>query len=310
MAEARRPESDRLKTRVGKLELANPILPASGIFGDGGEYRDFYDPAKLGGVVSKSVTLEPTRGNPPPRIAETPAGMLNSIGLQNGGLEHFLAQILPPLRAAARRVIVSVAGKTADEYETLVRRLAAAPVDALEINVSCPNVKEGGIAFGVSARAVEQLTRRLRRAAGGMPLWLKLTPNVADIGEIARAAEAAGADALVVANTFLGMAVDVERRRPVLANVTGGLSGPAIHPLALRALWQARRAVSRPLVAAGGTAGLREVLAFLITGASAVEVGSMNLVDPGLAGRLVDELEVWLREHDATLAEIIGTLRT
>ena len=300
--------NNRLASGVGGLEFANPILPASGTFGNGGEYGDFLDIGKLAGVVTKSVTLEPVRGNPPPRLAETPAGMLNAIGLQNPGLEVFLADILPPLRKKAARVIVNVAGKTAAEYWELVRRLSAAPVDALEINISCPNVKAGGMAFGVSAGTAGELVRRLRSAAGGKPLWVKLSPNVTDIGEIARAVEAAGADALVVANTFLGMAVDVEKRRPVLANVTGGLSGPAIHPLALRAVWQTRRTVSIPLVAAGGVAGVRDVLAFMMAGASAVEVGMMNLVEPGIILRLVDELDAWLRDRGETAAGIVDTL--
>ncbi|MDR1520848.1 MAG: dihydroorotate dehydrogenase [Planctomycetota bacterium] len=303
-------DASRLATRVGQLEFANPILPASGAFGSGKEYADFLDIGKLGGVVTKSVTLKPTRGNPPPRVAETPAGMLNAIGLQNEGVEVFLAELLPPLREKARRVVVNLAGKCADDYVRLVGRLAAAPIDALEINISCPNVKEGGIAFGVTAGAAGDLVRQLRPAAAGMPLWVKLTPNVSDIAAIARAVEEAGADALVVANTFLGMAVDIERRRPVLANITGGLSGPAIHPLTLRLVWQTRQAVSCPIVAAGGVAGVGEVVAFLLAGASAVEVGAMNFVEPGICGRLVDELDAWLERRGETAAGIIGTLKT
>jgi dihydroorotate dehydrogenase (NAD+) catalytic subunit len=301
-------ENPRLSVKVGGLALNNPILPASGTFGFGREYADFLDLGKLGGVVTKSVTPEATPGNPPPRVAETPAGMLNAIGLQNEGLEVFLAEILPPLREKASRVIVNVAGKSADDYLRIVTRLAAAPVDALEINISCPNVKAGGMSFGVSAQASSDLVRLLRPAAGDKPLWIKLTPNVTDIAEIALACEEAGADALVVANTFLGMAVDIERRRPILANVTGGLSGPAIHPLALRTLWQVRQAVSCPLVAAGGIAGVQEVVAFLMTGASAVEVGAMNFVDPGLCGRLAGELDEWLAAHGETASGLVGTL--
>ncbi len=302
-------DNPRLKTRVGTLELDNPILPASGTFGSGKEYADFYDIARLGAVVTKSVTLAPTRGNPPPRVAETAAGMLNAIGLQNEGVEVFLDEILPPLRARARKVVVNVAGKAEEDYVELTRRLAASPADVLEINISCPNVTEGGIAFGVSAGCAADLTRKLRRAAGAKPMWDKLTPNVTDIAEIARAVEDAGADALVVANTFLGMAVDIERRRPILANVTGGLSGPAVHPLTLRLLWQVRQAVKCPLVAAGGVAGVREVVAFLLCGASAVQVGAMNFVEPGIGARLVDELDLWLRERGETVEGIVGTLK-
>ncbi|MCL2000472.1 MAG: dihydroorotate dehydrogenase [Planctomycetes bacterium] len=301
-------DNPRLKTRVGALELENPVMPASGTFGSGKEYVDFYDIAKLGAVVTKSVTLEQTPGNPPPRIVETASGMLNAIGLQNEGIEVFLSEILPSLKAKAKIVIVSVAGKTVEDYIELTRRLIDSTADALEINISCPNVKEGGIAFGVSAEATADLIRKLRTASDRKPMWVKLTPNVTDLAEIARAAEAAGADALVVGNTFLGMAVDIEKRRPVLANVTGGLSGPAIHPLTLRLLWQVRKAVKCPLIAAGGVAGVREGGAFLLTGASAVQVGVMNLVDPGIGARLVDELDRWLREHDETAEGIIGTL--
>lgn len=301
--------ASRLATRVGSLELANPIMPASGTFGSGKEYQDFFEIGRLGAVVTKSVTLGPTKGNPPPRIMETPSGMLNAIGLQNEGVEVFLNELLPPLRRSAARIVVNVAGKSEEEYVALTERLAKAPVDALEINISCPNVKEGGIAFGVCAGPAASLVRNLRRVAGEMPLWIKLTPNVTDIAEIAVAVEEAGADALVVANTFLGMAVDIESRRPILANITGGLSGPAIHPLVLRLVWQVRKAVQCPIVAVGGVRGVKEAVAFLLAGAAAVQVGAMNFVDPGLCGRLVDDLAMWMREHDTSVEEIIGTLK-
>ena len=300
----------RMKTRVGKVELANPIMPASGTFGSGKEFADFYDIGKLGAVVTKSVTFNPTKGNPPPRVAETPSGMLNAIGLQNEGVEAFLTKLLPELRNKAATIVVNVAGKSEDDYLRLAERLAAAPIDVLEINISCPNVKEGGITFGTCAKTAEDLVGKIRRIVGDKPMWVKLTPNVTDITEIAKAAEAAGADALVVANTFLGMAVDIEKRRPVIANITGGLSGPAVHPLVLRLLWQVRKAVACPLVAVGGIQSVKEVVAFLITGASAVQVGAMNFVDPGIGGRLVDELDAWLAERGTTVEAIIGTLQT
>jgi dihydroorotate dehydrogenase (NAD+) catalytic subunit len=302
--------SERLKTRIGGVELANPVMPASGTFGSGGEYGDFYDIGRLGAVVTKSVTFGATRGNPPPRVTETPSGMLNAIGLQNEGVEVFLSELLPPLREKAAVVVVNVAGKSEEEYIALTERLADSPVDVLEINISCPNVKEGGIAFGTCAETAASLVGTLRRVAGGKPMWVKLTPNVTDIAEVAVAVEAAGADALVVANTFLGMAVDVEARRPVLANITGGLSGPAVHPLVLRLLWQVRKAVQCPLVAAGGVRRVEDAVAFLMTGASAVQVGAMNFVEPGICGRLVDELDAWLERHGTTVGGIIGTLRT
>ena len=299
----------RLAAQVGGVTLNNPIMPASGTFGSGKEYADFYDIGKLGAVVTKSVTLGRTRGNPPPRVAETPSGMLNAIGLQNEGIDVFINELLPPLREKAARVVVNVAGKCEDDYLAVTERLAAQPVDVLEINISCPNVKEGGIAFGVCPGAAADLVRKLRRAAGDKPMWVKLTPNVTDITEIAVAVEEAGADALVVANTFLGMAVDIEKRRPILANVTGGLSGPAVHPMVLRLLWQVRQKVKCPLVAVGGVQSVREVVAFLMVGASAVQVGAMNFVDPAICGRLVDDLDAWLADHGETVSGIIGALR-
>ncbi len=303
-------KADRLRTRVAGIELANPILPASGTFGSGREYADFYDIGTLGAVVTKSVTLNPTRGNPPPRVAETPSGMLNAIGLQNEGLDYFLTELLPPLREKAAKVVVNVAGKSEDDYIELVRRLADVDVDALEINISCPNVKEGGIAFGVSPIVAGDFVGKMRKIAGKMPLWVKLSPNVTDITSIAKAVEHAGADALVVANTFLGMAVDIETRRPIIANVTGGLSGPAVHPMVLRLVWQVRAAVQCPIVAVGGVRSVKEVVAFLMVGASAVQVGAMNFVDPAICGRLVDDLDAWLVEHDETVEGIIGTFKT
>lgn len=299
----------RLFTRIGSLELSNPIMPASGTFGSGKEYDDFYDIGRLGAVVTKSVTLGPTRGNPPPRVAETPSGMLNAIGLQNEGVEVFLSELLPPLRKKASRVVVNVAGKCEEDYLALAGRLAKAPVDVLEINISCPNVKEGGITFGTYPDTAGDLVKKLRSVVGDKPMWVKLTPNVTDITAIAKAVEKAGADALVVSNTFLGMAVDIEKRRPILSNVTGGLSGPAIHPLVLRLLWQVRGAVACPLVAAGGVRSVEEAVAFLMVGASAVQVGAANFVEPGLCGRLVDDLDEWLSKHGETVEGIIGTLR-
>ncbi|MDR3211553.1 MAG: dihydroorotate dehydrogenase [Planctomycetota bacterium] len=297
-----------LAVDIGEVELANPIMPASGTFGSGGDFQDFYDPACLGAVVSKSITLNPTRGNPPPRVTETPSGMLNAIGLQNGGLTDFVDNILPDLRQKAKRLVASVAGHSEADYQSVVERLAATPVDALEINISCPNVKAGGMAFGVSPHTAGGLVAKLRRAAGAKPLWVKLTPNVTDIVEIALAVEAAGADALVVANTFVGMAVDIESRRPILGNLTGGLSGPAIHPLALRLVYATAQAVRCPVIGVGGIQGVTEVVAFLLAGARAVQVGSAALRDPGLLGRLPGELAEWLTQHQTRVKDIIGGL--
>lgn len=300
--------SDRLAVRIGGMDLANPVMAASGTFGSGKEYADFVDIGKLGAVVTKSVTLNRTKGNPPPRVAETPSGMLNAIGLQNEGVDYFLAELLPPLRDKARRIVVNVAGKSEAEYREAVERLADSSVDALEINISCPNVKEGGIAFGVCPDTAGDLVAKLKQTAGAKPLWVKLSPNVTDITEIAKAAEAAGADALVVINTFIGMAIDIEKRRPILANITGGLSGPAIHPLALRMVWQTAKAVSCPVIGVGGVRSVQEIAAFLLAGATAVQVGAMNFVEPGITGRLIDELDHWLAAHDVTAADLVGAL--
>ncbi len=296
-----------LAARVGALTFANPIIAASGTYGSGAEYADFLPLSALGGIVTKSITLQPTKGNPPPRVVETAAGMLNAIGLQNEGVDHFVTRLLPPLRRAAARVIVSIAGKSEEEYETLARHLAAQPIDALEINISCPNVKAGGMAFGVTAAAAAAVTRRVREATP-LPVWVKLSPNVTDIAEIARAVSDAGADALTVANTFLGMAVDIEKRRPALANITGGLSGPCIHPLALRLVWQVRQAVGTPIVACGGVRSIREILAFLMVGASAVQVGTMNFIEPGICLRLKNEIAAWCQQRHTRISEIIGSL--
>ena len=299
--------ASKLVTKVGKLEFANPIFTASGTYGSGKEYSDFIDIGLLGAVVTKSVTLNPTLGNPPPRVVETPSGMLNAIGLQNGGVKEFKEKLLPPLKSANDNIIINVAGKSVEDYLAVVTELDDTEITALEINISCPNVKEGGMAFGVSGKNSAALVEQLKNTTD-LPLWIKLSPNVTDIVSIAKDIEAAGADALVVSNTFLGMAIDIEKRRPLLANVTGGLSGPAIHPLALRCVYQVAGAVECPVVACGGIASIREVVAFLLAGASACEVGMMNFAEPGITVRLIDELEAWLHEHDISVCEIIGSL--
>ena len=299
--------TERLKTRVGALEFANPIFTASGTYGSGREYADFLDISRLGAIVSKSVTLKATTGNPPPRVVETPAGMLNAIGLQNGGVVEFKKELLPSLLSANKRVVVNVAGKSVEDYVAVVAALSEEKVSALEINISCPNVKEGGMAFGVCGASSAQLVAQLKELTS-LPLWVKLSPNVTDIVGIAREIAAAGADALVVSNTFLGMAIDIEKRRPILANVTGGLSGPAIHPLALRCVYQVAGAVTCPVVACGGISGIREVVTFLLAGACACEVGMMNFPEPGITLRLIEELGTWLETHSTTVPELVGAL--
>ena len=299
-----------LKTTIGKISLENPLMNASGTFGSGKEYADFYDTRLLGAVVSKSVTPMATPGNPAPRVVEVSGGMLNAIGLQNEGLDYFIHNLLPTLRQNARTVVVNVAGKCEEDYEAVVRGLSQPElkIDALEINISCPNVKVGGMGFGTDPVTAGRLVTRLR-AATTLPLWVKLSPNVTDITAIARAAEGAGADALVVCNTFLGMAIDIEKRRPILANITGGMSGPAVHPLALRCVWQVTGAVSCPVIGCGGVHGIREIIAFLMAGASAVQVGMANFAEPAVMVRLLEELRKWCSEHHTTVKELIGSAR-
>ncbi|MDR0868863.1 MAG: dihydroorotate dehydrogenase [Planctomycetota bacterium] len=300
--------SNPLAAAVGAVALENPLMNASGTFGSGKEYADFIDLRELGAVVGKSVTPRPTRGNPPPRLVETAAGMLNAIGLQNEGVDYFLRELLPELRARARVVVANVAGRSEDDYAEVTRRLSGANLDALEINISCPNVKCGGMAFGTDASAAARLTARLR-AETPLPLWVKLSPNVTDLAAIARAVEQAGADALVVANTFLGMAIDIEKRRPLLANVTGGLSGAAIHPLALRCVWQVAGAVKCPVIGCGGVTGIREVIGFLLAGATAVQIGMSHFSEPAIIRRLTGELRAWCEAHQTTVREIVGGAR-
>ncbi|MHC4871999.1 MAG: dihydroorotate dehydrogenase [Planctomycetota bacterium] len=299
---------NRLFTDLGKLTLNNPVLTASGTFGSGIEYEDFVNLNSIGGIVTKSVSLEPRKGNPPPRIAETPSGMLNSIGLQNEGVEHFCRELLPPLRDLKTKIIVSVAGKSMEDYLEVTRRLAEEDIiDALEINVSCPNVKEGGMAFGVCAGTCGNLVKELKELTDKYML-VKLSPNVTDIKPIAKAIEDAGADALVVANTLLGMAVDIEKRKPIMANIMGGLSGPAIKPVALRLVWQVAKCVNIPIIGCGGIASAEDIVEFLLCGASAVEVGTMNFVYPDITERMVRDLDKWLAERNETVAGITGTL--
>ena len=299
-----------LSVRVGDVKLANPVIVASGTFGYGGEFAEIIDLSKLGGIVVKGLSAHIERGNPTPRIVETPGGMLNSIGLQNVGADAFLADKLPFLREFGTAVIANIWGRTVDEYITVAERLDGAEgLTALELNISCPNIKEGGISFGTDPHQTEQVTRAVREASS-LPLWVKLTPGVTDIGELARAAEAGGADALSVINTLRGMTVDVASRRPTLATIYGGLSGPAILPIALYMVFETRRATSLPILGIGGIEGVAEALQFFVVGATAVQVGTANFYDPTASERLVDELAAWCAEHGiGSIDELVGTLR-
>lgn len=294
---------------VRPVRLRNPVIAASGTFGYGLEYTDQLDLDALGGFVTKGVSLKPRDGNPPPRICETAAGMLNAIGLANVGLEAFLKDKLPRLRDLEAAVVVNLYGEAVEEFAELARRLTeAGGVAALELNVSCPNVKAGGMAFGCAPGPVGEITAAVR-AVTDLPVWVKLTPNVTDPVGIARAAEAAGADALCLINTLLGMAIDARARRPRLANVYGGLSGPAIKPVALRMVHQVSRAVAIPVVGLGGIVTGEDAAEFLLAGAAAVQVGTANFLDPAACVRVAAELEAFcVAQGVAAVAELVGGL--
>ena len=299
-----------LTSRVGSVVLKNPVMSASGTFGYGLEFTPFYDISRLGAVIVKGLSLLPTPGNAPQRIVETPAGMLNAIGLQNIGVERFVRDVVPRLADAGATYVANIYGRTIEEYEEVARRLSGvASLAAIELNASCPNVKEGGIAFGSNPEGLSGLTRRVREATG-KPLWVKLSPNVSDIGSVARAAEDAGADAVTLINTIVGMAVDCRTRRPGLSNVTGGLSGPAIKPVALRMVWEACKAVRIPVIGIGGIQSAEDALEFLLVGAAAVQVGTANFRNPNACVEIIDGIRAFLvRERLAHLDDYRGTLR-
>jgi dihydroorotate dehydrogenase (NAD+) catalytic subunit len=295
-----------LSVNLGGLKLKNPVLVASGTYGFAREYGALYSPSLLGGVCTKCVTLEPRAGNRPPRVTETPAGMLNSIGLENPGVDIFLREELPWLRAQGACVVVNMAGHTVAEYGRLAGRLDGMPgIAALEINVSCPNVDKGGMAFGVSAKSTEAVVRTVRRETS-LPLICKLSPNVTDIAEIAAAAEEGGADSISLINTLLGMAIDIETRRPVIGNTFGGLSGPAIKPVALRMVWQVRRSVKIPILGGGGIASGADAVEFILAGASAIAVGSATFANPLLPLEVMAAIAEYLARSGLTLREAVG----
>jgi len=299
-----------LSVAVAAIRMQNPVMTASGTFGYGKEFVPYLDLNRLGALVVKTITLEPRPGNPPPRVVETPAGMLNAIGLQNVGLEAFLGEHLPYLRQFSPPLIVNIAGATIEEFVTLASRLSQAEgISGIELNVSCPNV-EDGLIFGTDTRLLSTLVSRVRKATH-LPLLVKLSPNVTDIALMARSAIDSGADALSLINTPLGMAIDVNTRRPKLANVTGGLSGPAIKPIALRMVYQVAKAVTVPIVGMGGIMSAQDALEFLIAGAQAVAIGTANLVDPASSLQVIEGLESYLIEHRIIrLQDLIGTLTT
>ncbi|MDD2603697.1 MAG: dihydroorotate dehydrogenase [Desulfobacterales bacterium] len=309
-----RPNTDSngpdLRVSVGGIRMANPVMTASGTFGYGAEFQDFVDLNRLGAIIVKGLSLNPARGNPPPRIVETPCGMLNAIGLENVGLEAFLGEKMPFLRTLTVPVIVNLYGRSIDEYAELAARLdGEADIAGLEINISCPNVKAGGVAFGVDPDAAARVVSAVRRNTN-RPVMVKLSPNVSDITAIARRVEDAGADAVSLINTLTGMAVDITTRRPRLANITGGLSGPAIRPVALRMVWQVAHAVRIPVVGIGGIMTAEDALAFLIVGATAVQVGTANFVNPSATVAIIDGIAAYLEEQKmAGVEALIGSLR-
>lgn len=296
-----------LSVEIGKLKLKNPIMTASGTFGYGEEFADFIDLNRLGGIIVKGTTLHHREGNPYPRMAETPSGMLNAVGLQNKGVDYFIEHIYPRIKDLDTRVIVNVSGSCIDDYVAVCDKLS--PLDkvaAVEINISCPNVKQGGMGFGTTCSGAESVTSAVRKAYDGTMI-VKLTPNVTDITEIARAVEAAGADAVSLTNTFLGMAIDVEKRKPMLSTITGGLSGPCIRPIAVRMVWQVANAVKVPVVGLGGIASGRDAIEFLLAGATAVQIGTANFVDPQVTVKAIDYIEDYLKRHQiASVRELIG----
>ncbi len=305
------PHNPQMGVDIAGLHLKNPVMTASGTFGYGGEFKDLVDLDRLGAIIVKGLSLKPAAGNPPPRIVETPAGMLNAIGLENIGIEAFRKTRLKFLRRLETPVIVNLYGQQIEDYEALAAIVDDEPdIAAIEVNISCPNVKAGGIAFGVSAAAAADLTGRIRRRTT-KPMIVKLSPNVTDIVPIARAVAAAGADALSLINTITGMAVDIESRRPKLANITGGLSGPAIRPVAVRMVWQAAHAVDIPVIGIGGIMNHRDALEFLIAGASAIQVGTANFVNPSATMAILDGLEDHLKTHQIDdVNDLIGSLET
>ena len=290
------------------VELKNPVMVASGTFGSGAEYSEFVDLNRLGAVVTKGVANIPWAGNPTPRVAEVYGGMLNAVGLQNPGIDVFCKRDIPFLKDYDTRIIVNVCGKSTQDYLEVVERLADEPVDMLEINISCPNVKEGGIAFGQDPKLVEQITSDIKKIAK-QPVIMKLSPNVTDITEMARAAEAGGADCLSLINTLTGMKIDINRRCFVLANKTGGMSGPAIHPIAVRMVYQTAQAVKLPLIGMGGIATAEDAIEMILAGATAVSVGTANFVDPRTTIKVVEGIESYMRKYSVKdIKELVGAV--
>ena len=298
-----------MRVNVGGLEMKNPVMTASGTFGYGLEFQDFVDLEAIGGIIVKGTTLMPREGNPYPRMAETPMGMLNAVGLQNKGVHHFVNHIYPQIKDIKTNMIVNVSGSQVEDYAetaSVINELENIP--AIELNISCPNVKQGGMAFGVSARGAAEVVAAVRKVYG-KTLIVKLSPNVTDIAEIARAVEGAGADSVSLINTLLGMAIDAEKRKPILSTVTGGMSGAAVKPIALRMVWQVAKAVKIPVVGLGGIVSATDAVEFLLAGASAVQIGTANFIDPAVTIKVIDGLNQYLDDNGfKSVREIIGLI--
>ena len=298
-----------LSIKIGALDLRNPVMTASGTFGYGLEFEDFVDFHRLGGIVVKGTTLKPREGNPYPRMAETASGMLNCVGLQNKGVDYFCEQIYPKIKDLPTNIIVNVSGSTIDDYAECARRIGELDgIPAIELNISCPNVRQGGMAFGVTCEGAASVVRAVRKVYG-KTLIVKLSPNVTDIAEIARAVENEGADSVSLINTLMGMAIDAEKRKKVLSIGTGGLSGPAVKPVALRMVYQVAKAVKIPVVGLGGIMSATDAIEFLLAGASAVEIGTANFIDPNVTMKVVEGIEAYLDRHRfQSVRDIIGAL--
>lgn len=300
---------DKLNINIGNLQLKNPVMTASGTFGYGKEYADFVDLSRIGGILVKGTTIRERQGNAYPRMAETPSGMLNAVGLQNKGVDYFVSDIYPQIKNIDSNIIVNVSGSTIEDYvECTEKLLGLDKIPAIEVNISCPNVKEGGMAFGTSACSAGDVTKAIRKV-WDKTLIVKLSPNVTDITEIARAVEAEGADSVSLINTLLGMAIDINKRSPVLSTVTGGLSGPCVKPIALRMVWQTYNAVKIPIIGMGGISSWQDAIEFILAGASAVQIGTYNFIDPSITTKVVDGINAYLEQNNIShVSELVGAL--
>ncbi|MDR0823543.1 MAG: dihydroorotate dehydrogenase [Prevotella sp.] len=301
---------DKLTVNIGDLCLKNPVMTASGTFGYGKEYADFMDLSRIGGIFVKGTTIRERQGNDYPRMAETASGMLNAVGLQNKGVDYFISTIYPEIKDIDTNIIVNVSGSTIEDYVECSRKLANLDkIPAIELNISCPNVKEGGMAFGTSARSASEVTKAVREV-WNKPMIVKLSPNVTDITEIAKAVEGEGADAVSLINTLLGMAIDINKRRPVLSTVTGGLSGACVKPVALRMVWQTYNAVKIPIIGMGGISSWQDAIEFILAGSSAIQIGTHNFIDPAISVKVVDGIQEYLDKNNInSVKELIGALQ-